>query len=128
MGRGKFLECLILILRIGVACSVESPRERMTIVDAAKALHLVKDMLLGRRISRNVQITSKGLVILYKYGGVHLDTDFITLKAFSGLRNLIEAQSIDATGSWTRLNNAVLIFDKNTCFMEEFESNLDGNR
>ncbi|KAL7195083.1 hypothetical protein ACSBR1_035320 [Camellia fascicularis] len=60
MGRGKFLECLILILRIGVACSVESPRERMTIVDAAKALHLVKDMLLGRRISRNVQITSKG--------------------------------------------------------------------
>ena len=45
------------------------------------------------------------LVILYKYGGVHLDTDFITLKDFSGLRNSIEAQSIDATGSWTRLNN-----------------------
>ncbi|KAL7169698.1 hypothetical protein ACSBR2_034683 [Camellia fascicularis] len=60
MGRGKFLECLILILRIGVACSVESPRERMTIVDATKALHLVKDMLLGRRISSNVQIASKG--------------------------------------------------------------------
>ncbi|XP_028054977.1 probable LRR receptor-like serine/threonine-protein kinase At3g47570 [Camellia sinensis] len=60
MGRGKFLECLILILRVGVACSVESPRERMTIVDAAKELHLVKDMLLGRRISSNVQIASKG--------------------------------------------------------------------
>ncbi|KAL7169683.1 hypothetical protein ACSBR2_034668 [Camellia fascicularis] len=150
MGRGKFVECLILILWIGVACFVESPREQMTIVDAAKALHLVKDMLLGRRISSNVQIASKGiksgeqnrgeiplaqnlsnlirLVILYKYGGVHLDTDFITLKDFSRLRNSIKEQSIDATGSWTRLNNAVLVFDKNTCFMEEFESNLDGNR
>ncbi|CAL5422741.1 unnamed protein product [Camellia sinensis] len=131
MRRGKFVECLILILCIGVACSVESPRERMTIVDAAMALHLVKDMLLGRRISSNVQIASKGaqqedtetdhtllsreqnrgeiplaqnlsnlirLVILYKYGGVHLDTDFITLKDFSRLRNSIEEQSIDATG------------------------------
>ena len=32
------------------------------------------------------------LVVLYKYGGVYLDTDFIVLKAFSGLKNLIGAK------------------------------------
>ncbi|CAL5420308.1 unnamed protein product [Camellia sinensis] len=52
----KFIECLILILRVGVECSEESPRERITIVDAAKKLHSIKEMLLGRRISTNVQI------------------------------------------------------------------------
>ncbi|KAI3759880.1 hypothetical protein L1987_50264 [Smallanthus sonchifolius] len=68
------------------------------------------------------------LVVLYKYGGVYLDTDFIPLKDFSGLRN-----SIGATlGNWTRLNNAVLIFDKNHPllynFIEEFALTFDGNR
>ncbi|KAL7195086.1 hypothetical protein ACSBR1_035323 [Camellia fascicularis] len=60
IGKGKFHECLILILRIGVACSEESPRERMAIVEAIKELHLVKDMLLGRRISNNVQTAQNG--------------------------------------------------------------------
>ncbi|CAL5351468.1 hypothetical protein CsSME_00038833 [Camellia sinensis var. sinensis] len=54
--REKFIECLILILRVGVECSEESPRERITIVDAANKLHLIKEMLLGRRVSTNVQI------------------------------------------------------------------------
>ncbi|XP_059306929.1 LOW QUALITY PROTEIN: uncharacterized protein LOC132058448 [Lycium ferocissimum] len=72
------------------------------------------------------------LVVLYKYGGVYLDTDFIILKDFSRLRNSIGAQSMDANGNWTRLNNALLIFDKSHPlvykFMEEFALNFDGNR
>ncbi|KAK6943516.1 Alpha 1,4-glycosyltransferase domain [Dillenia turbinata] len=73
------------------------------------------------------------LTILYKYGGVYLDTDIIALRSFSGLRNSIGAQSVDlVSGHWTRLNNAVLIFDKNhqllLKFIEEFASNFDGNK
>ncbi|CAL2243579.1 unnamed protein product [Prunus armeniaca] len=36
------------------------------------------------------------LAMLYKYGGIYLDTDLIILKDFSGLRNAIEAQSLDS--------------------------------
>ncbi|CAN4118195.1 unnamed protein product [Withania somnifera] len=72
------------------------------------------------------------LAVLYKYGGVYLDTDFIILKDFSTLRNSIGAQSISTNGNWTRLNNAVLIFDKNHPllykFMEEFAFSFDGNK
>ncbi|KAI3750501.1 hypothetical protein L2E82_21140 [Cichorium intybus] len=72
------------------------------------------------------------LVVLYKYGGVYLDTDFIPLKDFSGLRNSIGAQSVNPSGNWTRLNNAVLIFDKNHPllykFIEEFALTFNGNR
>lgn len=72
------------------------------------------------------------LAVLYKYGGVYLDTDFIVLKDFSRLRNSIGAQSSNAFGKWTRLNNAVLIFDKNHPllykFLEEFASTFNGNR
>lgn len=73
------------------------------------------------------------LAVLYKYGGVYLDTDFIILRSLKGLRNSIGAQSIDiASGNWTRLNNAVLIFDMNHPllfkFMEEFAETFDGNK
>ncbi|KAK1412416.1 hypothetical protein QVD17_33655 [Tagetes erecta] len=72
------------------------------------------------------------LVVLYKYGGVYIDSDFISLKDFSGLRNSIGAQSAARSGHWTRLNNAVLIFDKNHPllynFIEEFALTFDGNR
>ncbi|KVI03341.1 uncharacterized protein At4g19900-like [Cynara cardunculus var. scolymus] len=72
------------------------------------------------------------LAILYKYGGVYLDTDFVILKDFSSLKNSIGAQSATPSGNWTRLNNAVLIFDKNHDllykFMEEFASTFNGNR
>lgn len=73
------------------------------------------------------------LAVLYKYGGVYLDTDFILLKSFEGLRNSIGAQSIDVvSGNWTRLNNAVLIFDMNHPllfkFIEEFAATFDGNK
>ncbi|CAN6587715.1 unnamed protein product [Malus baccata var. baccata] len=73
------------------------------------------------------------LAVLYKYGGVYLDTDFIVLKSFSGLRNSIGAQSVHVVSkNWTRLNNAVLIFDANHPllhkFMKEFALTFDGNK
>ncbi|XVF19882.1 hypothetical protein REPUB_Repub11eG0149300 [Reevesia pubescens] len=47
MEETKVKECLISILRVGIACSVESPKERMDIVDAAKELHFIRDKFLG---------------------------------------------------------------------------------
>ncbi|XP_050226868.1 uncharacterized protein At4g19900-like [Mercurialis annua] len=73
------------------------------------------------------------LAVIYKYGGVYIDTDFIVLKSFKGVRNSIGAQSIDPVSrNWTRLNNAVLVFDKNHPliykFIEEFAGTFDGNK
>ncbi|CAJ2670704.1 unnamed protein product [Trifolium pratense] len=73
------------------------------------------------------------LVALYKYGGVYLDIDFILLKPLIGLRNCIGAQSMNyVTKQWTRLNNAVLIFDKNhpllLMFINEFALTFNGNK
>lgn len=72
------------------------------------------------------------LATLYKYGGVYLDTDFVVLRDFSVLKNVIGAQSADIKGNWTRLNNAVLVFDRKHPlvykFIEEFASTFDGNR
>ncbi|KAJ9180596.1 hypothetical protein P3X46_008815 [Hevea brasiliensis] len=73
------------------------------------------------------------LAALFKYGGIYLDTDFIVLKSFTGLRNSIGAQSIDvASKNWTRLNNAVMVFDSNHPllfkFIQEFAATFDGNK
>lgn len=73
------------------------------------------------------------LVALYKYGGIYLDTDMIVLKSFSDLRNTVGAQSMDlVNGKWTRLNNAVLVFDRNHTvvlkFIREFDRTFDGNK
>ncbi|KAJ7946955.1 putative Alpha 1,4-glycosyltransferase family protein [Quillaja saponaria] len=66
-------------------------------------------------------------------GKVNTDADVIVLKSFSKLRNTIGAQSFDVkTGNWSRLNNAVLIFDKNHPllfkFIQEFALTFDGNK
>ena len=42
----KILECLILIFGIGVSCSMESPRERMIMIDVVAQLHLIREKLL----------------------------------------------------------------------------------
>lgn len=73
------------------------------------------------------------LVMLYKYGGVYLDTDVIVLRDFTELRNTLGAQSVDAVSKeWTRLNGAVMVFDINhpllLHFLEEFALTFDGNR
>ncbi|KAG2690816.1 hypothetical protein I3843_09G203600 [Carya illinoinensis] len=73
------------------------------------------------------------LAVLYKYGGVYMDTDFIVLKPLTGLKNSIGAQSMDMESKkWNRLNNAFLAFDMNHPllfkFMQEFAYTFDGNK
>ncbi|XWS43827.1 hypothetical protein CRYUN_Cryun16bG0137800 [Craigia yunnanensis] len=73
------------------------------------------------------------LAILYKYGGIYLDVDFIILKDLTRLRNAIAAQSIDKrTRIWTRINGAAMIFNNDHPllhdFLEEFAKNFDGSK
>ncbi|KAF3449737.1 hypothetical protein FNV43_RR10468 [Rhamnella rubrinervis] len=73
------------------------------------------------------------LAVLYKYGGVYLDTDFIVLRPFNELRNSIGAQSVDGVSkNWTRLNNAVMIFDMKHPllfkFIQEFALTFNGSK
>jgi lactosylceramide 4-alpha-galactosyltransferase len=72
------------------------------------------------------------LAALYRYGGVYLDTDVVVLRSFTGLRNAVGAQSRAASGQWTRLNNAVLVFDRAHPavheFLREFAATFDGSR
>ncbi|KAG2245844.1 hypothetical protein Bca52824_085472 [Brassica carinata] len=72
------------------------------------------------------------LAYLFKFGGVYLDTDMIVLKSFKHLRNVIGAQTLEPVSrNWTRLNNAVLIFDKNHPLLlkciQEFALTFNGN-
>ncbi|CAI8605896.1 unnamed protein product [Vicia faba] len=39
-------KCLVSVLRIGIACSMESPKERMNIVDVTKELDIIKMVFL----------------------------------------------------------------------------------
>ncbi|KAF9590596.1 hypothetical protein IFM89_035914 [Coptis chinensis] len=83
---------------------------------------------LGQNLSNLLR-----LAVLYKYGGIYLDTDVIVLKSFKSLRNVIGAQTMDVqTGNWSRLNNAVMIFDKNHPllfkFIEDFAISFNGNK
>lgn len=73
------------------------------------------------------------LGLLYKFGGIYIDADMIVLKRFVNLRNAIGAQTMDLqTRNWSRLNNAVMIFDKGHPllykFIEEFALTFDGNK
>ncbi|KAK7858540.1 hypothetical protein CFP56_011554 [Quercus suber] len=45
-------KCLVLVLEIGLACSSESPKERMNMEEVTKELHLIKNTFLGSRIQR----------------------------------------------------------------------------
>ncbi|OAY62694.1 Uncharacterized protein ACMD2_17776 [Ananas comosus] len=73
------------------------------------------------------------LLLLYKFGGVYVDADVLVLRSFARLRNAIGAQTLDpATGSWSRLNNAVMVFDKMHPllyeFLKEFAETFDGRK
>ncbi|PWA98189.1 Alpha 1,4-glycosyltransferase domain-containing protein [Artemisia annua] len=86
------------------------------------------DIPLGQNISNLLR-----LCLLYKYGGVYVDTDIIVLRSFSRLKNAIGALSMDPdTKNWSRLNNAVLVFDKMHPllykFIEEFALTFNGNK
>jgi len=86
------------------------------------------EISLGQNLSNLLRLS-----LLYKFGGIYIDADIIIMKSFSNLRNTIGAQNIDVkTKKWSRLNNAVLIFDKNhpllLKFIEEFALTFDGNK
>ncbi|MCL7026138.1 hypothetical protein MKW94_020126 [Papaver nudicaule] len=86
------------------------------------------EVSLGQNISNLLR-----LAVLYKFGGIYIDTDVLVLKNLSKLRNTIGAQTIDLeTRNWSRLNNAVLIFDKKhpllEKFIQEFALTFNGNR
>ncbi|KAI4296692.1 hypothetical protein L6164_036632 [Bauhinia variegata] len=86
------------------------------------------EVSIGQNLSNLLRLS-----LLYKYGGIYIDADVIVFKSFSKLRNTIGAQNSDAkTGKWSRLNNAVLIFDKKHPllfkFIEEFALTFDGNK
>ncbi|KAL6133654.1 hypothetical protein ACLB2K_065888 [Fragaria x ananassa] len=71
--------------------------------------------------------------LLYKFGGIYLDIDVIVLKRLSKMKNVIGAQTIDLqTRNWSRLKNAVLVFDKNYpllfMFIQEFALTFDSNK
>ncbi|XP_061999046.1 receptor kinase-like protein Xa21 [Rosa rugosa] len=44
---GKLEDCLSLIFGIGIACSAESPRNRMDVSDAASELHSIRNILVA---------------------------------------------------------------------------------
>ncbi|XP_022732397.1 probable LRR receptor-like serine/threonine-protein kinase At3g47570 isoform X3 [Durio zibethinus] len=50
MQETRKIECLISILGVGIACSVESPKGQMDSVDAATQLRSIGDKFLGTRI------------------------------------------------------------------------------
>ncbi|KAM3739098.1 hypothetical protein ACB098_09G180200 [Castanea mollissima] len=45
-------KCLVSVLEIGLACSVESPKERMNMEEVTKKLHLIKNVFLGSTIRK----------------------------------------------------------------------------
>ncbi|XP_058109175.1 probable LRR receptor-like serine/threonine-protein kinase At3g47570 [Magnolia sinica] len=47
---GSVLECLVSVFGIGVACSLESPRDRMQMKDVVKKMLVIRDMFLAAGI------------------------------------------------------------------------------
>ncbi|KAL0003324.1 hypothetical protein SO802_017105 [Lithocarpus litseifolius] len=45
-------KCLVSVLEIGLACSMESPKERMNMEEVTREMHLIKNAFLGSRIRR----------------------------------------------------------------------------
>ncbi|XP_018479930.1 uncharacterized protein LOC108850990 [Raphanus sativus] len=73
------------------------------------------------------------LAVLYKYGGVYLDTDIIFLNDITRLRNAIGVQTLEQDArKWRTLNNAVMVFDPYHPLMREFlneyATTFNGNR
>lgn len=98
----------------------------------------LRDMRVGSRDPGDINFSQNlsnimRLLVLYRYGGIYLDSDIIVLKNLSRLSNAVGAQSSDLqTGKWSRLNNAVLIFDRKApsvySFIEEFTRTFNGSK
>ena len=60
-------KCLVPILQLGLACSMQSPKERMNMEEVTKKLHLIKNAYLSSRICKDAPLT-RGIqveVLLY---------------------------------------------------------------
>ncbi|KAM7481044.1 hypothetical protein LguiB_005627 [Lonicera macranthoides] len=51
--RDKLQKCIVAVLEIGLACSAESPKERMGIKDVIRELHHIKSAFLGDGVIKN---------------------------------------------------------------------------
>ncbi|XP_078427423.1 uncharacterized protein LOC144699949 [Wolffia australiana] len=121
----------------GFRVAAMSPDYRFLLRDTPAALWLDRllrgkvnpgEVPLGQNLSNLLR-----LAVLYKFGGAYLDADVVVLRSFSPLRNAIGAQAADlATGNWSRLNNAVMIFDEGHPllfkFIQEFALTFDGSK
>ncbi|KAK6930311.1 Alpha 1,4-glycosyltransferase domain [Dillenia turbinata] len=70
---------------------------------------------------------------ILKKGNVEPGEVSIVIKSFGSLRNVIGARTMDLeSGNWSRLNNAVMVFDEKHPllykFIEEFALTFDGNK
>ncbi|XP_058112340.1 putative receptor-like protein kinase At3g47110 [Magnolia sinica] len=57
--RKRMHACLISMVRIGVLCSAESPRERMDMKGVVTEMHKIKNLYLGVRIQQDEQVMSQ---------------------------------------------------------------------
>ena len=51
-------KCLVPILQLGLACSVQSPKERMNMEEVTRILHEIKNAYLSPRICKGGPLTS----------------------------------------------------------------------
>ena len=49
-------KCLVSVLEIGLACSLESPKERMNMEEVTREMHLIKNAFLGSKSCRGGHI------------------------------------------------------------------------
>ncbi|XP_077217118.1 LRR receptor-like serine/threonine-protein kinase EFR [Tasmannia lanceolata] len=54
--RSRIHNCLVSVVRIGVLCSNESPRERMDMSDVVEEMHAIRELYLGDKINQDKQI------------------------------------------------------------------------
>ena len=52
----KYMECVSSVVKIGLACSAELPRDRMDINIATAELHCIRNILLGMRRRREITV------------------------------------------------------------------------
>ncbi|KAM7528954.1 hypothetical protein LguiB_032364 [Lonicera macranthoides] len=52
-GKAKLQKCIVVVLEIGLACSAESPKERMGTNDVLRKMHHIKTTVLDDGIFRN---------------------------------------------------------------------------
>ena len=66
-GSEKIQECMISIFEIGVACSVEFPRERMNMSSVLIELHSIRQKLLGTNIQNQRLKATGNIFFLGRY-------------------------------------------------------------